>query len=299
MSFTPRTNAPTGTALATYWTSFTGECVWYTIGRIREVAGTPTWDPNRAWPVTLSSIQQAKQIYPNADTANGWLQDGGTPSLGAIACWTGTDGHCMNVEAINGNQITLSGYNFPNHHSFALLTYDLSTITSGGIPGLGAFQGFVRNPYVTPGPTPPPTPSIIPEILIEPSAYDIIMRSDQDYVDMTFNIVISGIPQGESASSGNTYPGLSRVYNTGWSYTSYTGADGNTYQQATKTQTLRYERERLDPYTVIKHMYFDLDYPNGSIHTDTPMTITVEISNTLIAVIYKTDKDDEFMIKLI
>lgn len=148
MSFTPRTTAPTGTALDTYWTTNTGQCVWYTIGRIREVAETPKWDPDRAWPVTLSSIQQAKQIYPNADEANGWIKDGNTPSLGAIACWDGTDGHCMNVEEINGDQITLSGYNFPSSLSFNLLTYDLSTIINSQISGLGRFQGFIRNPYV-------------------------------------------------------------------------------------------------------------------------------------------------------
>lgn len=148
MIFIPRTTDPTGTALDTYWTTKNGQCVWYTIGRIREIAETPKWAPDRAWPVTLGSIQQAKQIYPNADEVNGWIRDGNTPSLGAIACWTGTDGHCMDVEEINGNQITLSGYNFPDSLQFNLLTYDLSTIINNNIPGLGAFQGFVRNPYV-------------------------------------------------------------------------------------------------------------------------------------------------------
>lgn len=166
-TFTPRYTDPTEPELSTYWRPFSGECVWYTIGRIREVAQTPLSDPsNLAWPVTLNIIQQAKQIYPNADTANGWLQDGTTPSLGAIACWTGTDGHCMNVEAINGNDITLSEYNFPtntHHHMFNVQTFSLQTIISG-ISGLGAFQGFVRNPYVSP--TPPTPTTLDPEIII-------------------------------------------------------------------------------------------------------------------------------------
>ena len=110
---------------------------------------------------------------------------------------------------------------------------------------------------------------------------------------------MSGIPDGESASGGNSFPGLGRVYNTGWSYDTYTGSDGNTYQNASKQQTLRYEREKLEPYTVIKHMYFDKTFSNGSISSDTVINITVEISNDLIAVIFKTDKEDELMIKLL
>ena len=146
--FKPRTTDPEGTALKTYWTGKTGECVWYTIGRIREIAETPITDPNRAWPVTLNTIQTAKQIYPYADENNGWIRNGNTPTLGAIACWDGTAGHCMNVEEISGDKITLSGYNFPNSKKFNLLTYSLDTITQGKIKGLGAFQGFIKNPYV-------------------------------------------------------------------------------------------------------------------------------------------------------
>lgn len=280
MAFTPRYTDPTGTALSTYWTTFTGECVWYTIGRIREVAGTPTWDPNRAWPVTLSSIQEAKQIYPNADEANGWIKDGNRPSLGAIACWTGTAGHCMNVEAISGSTITLSGYNFPNHHQFAILTYDLSTIINSQISGLGAFQGFVRNPYVQDIPPSPTTP----QINITPSGYNATMLATESYIDFSFNIEVSGIPEDESASGGNTYPGLSRVYNTGWSYTSYT-IGGVVYKRATKSQTLRYDREYPTAYTTTKHMYFDYDFSNGSIHSDTVMSINVEPSSIDEAII--------------
>lgn len=163
---------------------------------------------------------------------------------------------------------------------------------------LGVNPTYILENPDTPGPGPTPGP-ITPEITITPVYYNRTMRSDEDFVDMYFNIVMSGIPDGESASGGNSYPGLSRVYNTGWSYESYTGSDGNTYQKASKQQTLRYEREKLEPYTVTKHMYFDKTFSNGSISSDTVMTITVEISNDLIAVIFKTDKDDEFMIKLI
>lgn len=155
MAFIPRVTKPVNPELSTFWTSpYTYQCVWYTIGRLRETANTPITDPNRAWPVTLSSIQKAKQIYPNADEANGYIKDGNRASLGALACWDGTDGHCMNVEAINGNFITLSSYNFPYALDFALVTYDINTIINNQIAGLGRFQGFVRNPYVKDNKTP-------------------------------------------------------------------------------------------------------------------------------------------------
>jgi len=146
--FVPRLTPPVNPELSTYWTTFTGECVWYTIGRLRETAETPITSPDRAWPCTISTIQYAKQIYPNADELNGYIKDGTRATLGAIACWDGTAGHCMNVEKIEGDMITLSGYNFPNTHQFALLTYNINDIINNRISGLGNFQGFVRNPYV-------------------------------------------------------------------------------------------------------------------------------------------------------
>lgn len=149
MSFTPRVTPPVNPELSTYWTTFTGECVWYTIGRLRETALTPITDPDRAWPVTISVISQAKQIYPNADESNGYIRDGSNASLGALMCWDGIDGHCANVELISGNMITFSGYNFPASYQFNLLTYSLDDIVNSRIAGLGHFQGFVRNPYVT------------------------------------------------------------------------------------------------------------------------------------------------------
>ena len=103
------------------------------------------------------------------------------------------------------------------------------------------------------------------------------MSASQTYVDFTFNITITGIPAGATVSGGNTYPGLSRVYNTGWSYTNYT-VGGTTYQRATKTQTLRYNREYSYAYSTTKHMYFNMSFSTGTISTDTPMYITVASS---------------------
>lgn len=131
------------------------------------------------------------------------------------------------------------------------------------------------NPDSGPGPGPGPTPSEDLDIGISPTYYSVTMTGSQDYVDFTFSIVITGIPDGQTVSGGNTYPGLSRVYNSGWSYTDYT-VSGTTYRRAAKTQTLRYYREQDTAYTTTKHMYFNMSFSTGSISTDTPMYINVQ-----------------------
>lgn len=221
MAFVPRSTAPTGTALATYWTAFTGECVWYTIGRIREVAETPITDPNRAWPVTLSSIQYAKQIYPNADESNGWIRNGYTPTLGAIACWDGVAGHCMNVEAIVDDTVYLSGYNFPGYHTFSYLSYTISELVNG-ISGLGTFQGFVKNPYVSPTPPTPQSPSIV----INPQTGTI--GEDGLIIEAT----VSYVPTSDSAAPNVLYSAyLVSETITPWT-TSYYTESGIQYKRA-------------------------------------------------------------------
>ena len=106
------------------------------------------------------------------------------------------------------------------------------------------------------------------------------MNGNQDYVDFTFDITISGIPANETVSGGNTYPGLTRVYNTGWTYTDYT-VSGTTYRYAYKRQTLRYERESTGGGAVVRHMYFNITKSTGTISSDTRMYITVEPKSIL------------------
>ena len=131
------------------------------------------------------------------------------------------------------------------------------------------------NPDSGGGPTPPgPTPENL-TISIMPASYTVTMQYDQDSLDFTYAITISGIPAGESVSGGNTYPDLIRVANTGWSYTDYT-VGGVTYRRAYKQQTLRYFREYNVDYTTTKHMYFNITKSTGTISTDTPMYITVK-----------------------
>ena len=135
-------------------------------------------------------------------------------------------------------------------------------------------QYILVNPDSGGGPTPPPTPTENLTISIMPASYTVTMLYDQDSLDFTYAITISGIPQGETVSGGNTYPDLIRVANTGWSYTDYT-VGGVTYRRAYKQQTLRYFREYNVAYTTTKHMYFNITKSTGTISTDTPMYITV------------------------
>ena len=121
-------------------------------------------------------------------------------------------------------------------------------------------------------PTPPQEDTL--QITITPAYASGTMQSSQTYIDFTFQIGITGIPAGETVSGGNTFPGMYRVANTGWSYTDYTD-NGITYRMATKRQTLRYEREHPYYYTITKHMYFNITKSTGTISTDTPMYITV------------------------
>lgn len=140
-------------------------------------------------------------------------------------------------------------------------------------------------------PTPPPTPTETLDIQISPSSYSKTMNANEDYLDFTFGITITGIPAGDTVSGGNTYPGLTRVSNTGWSYSDYV-VNGITYRSATKTQTLRYQREYSYAYTTVKYMYFNITKSTGTINTSTPMYIDVKAKKKtgLIAILCRRRK---------
>lgn len=300
MSWSQRTSAPTYGTPPYDWGAVTiYECTWYAYWRVQEEGLSPPcwWDGSGS--SGTGAYTHAK--YWLDHYRDPWEVKGlnYSPVPGDIVVFTGTYGHVVVVEAVNGDgSLIVTDYNLiAGNQTWGRKTdYHYGDRIIGATQNTGACIGALHYPGQGPGPGPG---GITPEITITPSSYNVTMTSDQDIVDMFFSIVINGIPLGESVSNGNTYPGLSRVYNSGWSYVQYTGSDGNTYQQASKTQTLRYSREKLEPYTITKHMYFDLVFSNGEIHTDTPIYITVEISNTLVAVIFKTNKEDEFMIKLI
>lgn len=272
----------------------TGNCTWYAMGRSAEIAGRNLYS-------------EFAGSYEAQNWENIWIgnpaQTSGSIAWqpGDILIWANnamTFGHVEVVEIVSGNYLTISysaysgtdpqednGTFFNTRRRSKPTWGDPASVTSESdsrfIRNSGATYfltnefliGVIHNPYYEPG----PSPSENLDISISPSSYTVTMSASQTYVDFTFNITITGIPAGATVSGGNTYPGLSRVYNTGWSYTNYT-VSGTTYQRATKTQTLRYNREHSYAYTTTKHMYFNLSFSTGTVSTDTPMYITVAAS---------------------
>lgn len=252
--------------------TFNGNCTWWCWGRLNQTMGT-----------SLPNMGDGKDWYDNYSGDKDRNANNIQP--GDIIVLTDNDaGHVMFVEKVDGNTITISQSAYSNRAVWSGMACLVTTFSKSDI-----YQGNSINMYKDldtayyqkvigvihtgeAGPTPEP---IEPEIAIVPSSYAVTMTAEEDYVDFPFDITIAGIPEGESVSGGNTYPGLTRVANTGWSYTSYV-VDGVTYRRATKSQTLRYERESEGEYSITKHMYFNLTFSNGSINSDTPMTITVE-----------------------
>lgn len=299
MAFTPRYSKPNpdspyySTYDRFYWLDvkpYGGNCTGYAYGRFNEVAGRSLYNE---FYITHSPADAKYWIYntwPDQTHTSGSIDI----QLGDILVWGSSTGfgHVENVEAINGNTITTSGSIWGSTYgrSTEFYTRNIAYPSWGSAMGSivhndgsssyysNPFIGYIHNKYVEPGPGPGPTPSEDLDISISPSSYSVTMRSDADYVDFTYNITVTGVPAGESVSSGNTYPGLSRVQNTGWSYTDYT-VSGVTYRRATKTQTLRYEREHSYAYTITKHMYYNLSFSTGTVSTDTPMYINVEASS--------------------
>lgn len=298
MAFTPRYTKPNpdspyySTYDRFYWLDiepYGGNCTGYAYGRFNEVAEMSLYNDFR---ITHSPADAKYWIYntwPDQTYTSGTIDI----HLGDILVWGSATGfgHVENVEAINGNTITTSGSIWGSTYgkSTEFYTRTISYPSWGSAMGSivhndgsstyygNPFIGYIHNKYVEPGPGPGPTPSEDLEISITPSSYNVTMQASEDHVDFTFNITITGIPDGQTVSGGNTFPGLDRIYNTGWSYTDYT-VDGVTYRQATKTQTLRYNREYQYAYVITKHMYFDLSFTTGEVHTDTQMRITVKAS---------------------
>lgn len=252
-----------------------GNCTWWCCGRLQETLGK-------------NIVNLMNQASPNGA---GWYNAfTGTKYLtannavpGDIICFSGgTDGHVMFIEQIqNGiiyiSQSAWSTRSYWDDYACRVNTYNVSDIYVNN--SIDMYKGTGNPYYVTvmgvihTGDESPSTET--PTITITPSSYSKTMHSNETYVDFPFSIRIDGIPSGYTASDGNTYPGLDRVANTGWSYTDYV-VDGTTYRRATKQQTLRYYRESNIAYSITKYMYFNLSYPNGNINTSTPMRITVE-----------------------
>lgn len=276
MAWTQRTTAPTNGTPPYDWNSASiYECTWYAYWRVQEGGGyTPPCWYSGSGSTGYGAYTNAKEWLDHY--RDPWQVKGTnyTPVPGDIVVFTGTYGHVVVIEAVNRDgSYVVTDYNLiAGTHTFGRKTdYKYPNRIQGANISTGNCIGCLHYPS---GPT-PPTPTVRPSISISPSSASLTMNASANYVDVTFNIRIDGIPLGESATGGNSYPGLSRVYNSGWSYVSYTGSDGNTYQRATKTQTLRYEREYSTDYNTTKYMYFSKTFSNGSINSTTPISIHV------------------------
>lgn len=267
-----------------------GNCTWWCCGRLQQTIGTslPYLGNGANWASNYQSIYGGTVEY-----------DATNINPGDIICLSdGSYGHVMFVETVNDQTITISQSAWStravwNGMACLVTTYQKSEIYAGAsinmyrnLDSTAAYEtvvGILKTG--APGPTPPtpPTPTESLSIDIDPSGYTVTMNADEDYVDFTYDITISGIPAGETVSGGNTYPGLTRVYNTGWTYTDYT-VSGTTYRYAYKRQTLRYEREAMGGGAVVRHMYFNITKSTGTIDSDTRMYITIR-AKTILAVL--------------
>lgn len=125
-----------GNPFSRNWDLAGGNCTWYAYGRAWELLG---YKPSL-------SRNGAHKWY----TYNDGYERGSEPRLGAIACWSDSDntvGHVAVVEAINGDEITLSesGWSYQQSY-FTTVTknkYNLD-YTLGGVTR--HFQGYIYLP---------------------------------------------------------------------------------------------------------------------------------------------------------
>lgn len=286
MSWTERASAPSYGTEPYDWSAPTiYECTWYSYWRVQEGGGysPPCWYDRATQTGTYTNAKYWLNEYRDPWQVKGLNY---SPVAGDIIVFTGNYGHCVVVEKVNANgTLVVTDYNLiAGYHQFGRKTdYTYGDIIQGGggQPPTGQCIGALHYPSSTP-PTPGQTENLA--ITITPSSASGTMSSSQDFIDFTFAIAISGIPAGETVSGGNTYPGLNRVANSGWSYSDYV-VDGQTYRTATKTQTLRYLREYNYAYTITKYMYFNITKSTGTISTATPMYITVSKKANMKAIL--------------
>ena len=267
-----------------------GNCTWWCWGRLLETMGT-----------SLGFIATAKNWYANYSGSKS--TDASSIQPGDIIVYSdSSDGHVMFVEDVQGSTIYISHSAYSTKacwsgYAARVGYYSKSDIYAGNsINMYKDIDNVAHNVTVVgvlhtggAGPTPPtppdpPTPTETPVITVDPASYTVTMNENETSVDFTFDIEITGIPLGESASGGNTYPELIRIYNSGWSYDTYT-VNGVTYQRAYKRQILRYIRESMAAYSTTKYMYYNLTFSNGSVSSTTPMVINVKASDDLIVIL--------------
>lgn len=291
MSFTPRYTQPTD--FSTYygsWNSYNrfssygseGNCTWYAYGRTGEIAGRNIYNDFYCTQPPGDGKDWIYNSWPSYTHTSGSID----LQPGDILVWGGgRHGHVEVVESISGNNITTS-YSISGDtwaKSMFFNTRTISKPTWGSYLGTveyndgtsayltNTFIGYIHNKYVDVGPTPTDTPTVS----VSPSSANGVISSTDDYIDFSFTVTVSGIPENETASSGFSFSNCYRYqYTTGWNYTTYTSG-GVTYQTATRSLIVRYDRQHDYAYTDTAYMYWNKTFSNGSVSSTTPMTITV------------------------
>ena len=256
--------------------SYNGNCTWWCAGRLRETEGKHIIN-------LIGGSWDAYEWYDKFTGTKYLTANNAVP--GDIIVFKGGKGHVMFIEKVENGTLYISHsawstLDYWNNMACRVNSYSVSDIYAGN--SVNIYKGSNYTNYMEivgiihtgSGGSPQPTPTDL-TINIVPASYNVTMDSRSNYVDFVYDITISGIPEGETVSGGNTWDSpLYRVQNTGWTYINYY-VNGVIYRRATKTQTLRYEREYIHDYTTTKRMYFNITKSTGSINTSTPMTINV------------------------
>lgn len=287
-NWTPRTTAPSysGTPNPYYWPSGSqGECVWYCYYRALEGYGD--------WYLSGSDIigyypcwrtGSGSSGSPGFSDAKNWPQhyrdpwvyydrySGRDPVPGDVIIFTGTAGHNAMIESVVSGGYMVSDYNLSSYHGFGYRFWDGSSRMSGNNGVTGDYIGFLHRSDAGPGPTPEPE---TPRGSFSPSSASSSIDENSDSVTRSFDITILGMPVSAYCTGSFSLDGCTMVSQTGWSYSFYTGQDGNTYGKAEKTITVRYNRESNDAYSTTKTIRYTDSFTTGSVNIPATWSISV------------------------
>lgn len=285
-TWTPRTTAPSysSTPNPYYWPSGSqGECVWYCYYRALEGYGD--------WYLSGSDIigyypcwrtGSGSSGSPGFVDAKNWPQhyrdpwvyydrySGRDPVPGDVIIFTGTDGHNAMIESVVSGGYMVSDYNLASYHGFGYRFWDGSSRMSGNNGVTGDYIGFLHRSDA--GPTPQPE---YPRGSFNPSSATVTMSANENSVTKSFDVTILGMPVSAYATGNFSLNGLTMDSQTAWSYSYYTGQDGNTYCRADKTITVRYTREQTGAYTTTKTISYSDSFSTGSVNISASLTIDV------------------------
>lgn len=133
-------------------------CTAYAWGRF--------WEESNDDPNSMNNKPTELPVYDGGEwwddaVESGYYQTGQTPRLGAVICFekTGESGHVAIVENISSNGTIICSNSAYGGEYFFLS--EIEKVNDRYDWGNYTFQGFIYNPFVTPGPGPGPEPPTI------------------------------------------------------------------------------------------------------------------------------------------